>query len=574
MFVATVPNRSSPPAILIRESYREGDKVKSRTLANITKLPPNAIEAVRRTLAGEKLVCADDAFEIHRSRPHGHVAAVVGVMNKLGIPELLSTRKHPKRQLVLAMIAARILDPCSKLATAQRLDSDTLSSSLGEVLGVGGADTDDLYEALDWLYRGQSRIEKKLADRHLVEGDRVLWDVTPVPFESRTCELAAFGRSKKGGSQRQVNFGLLATAEGVPVAVEVFRGNTGDPDTVGSALDRLQKGFGLERVTMVGDRGMITDARIKEELRPRGVDWITALRAPTIRKLMKDDGPLQLSLFDQQDLAEIHFPDFPGERLIACRNPLLAADRARTREELLQVTERKLAKVQARTERERRPLRGEDAIGVEVGKVLGASKVAKHFRYRIMDDSFTFERDPASIEGEAALDGIYVIRTSVSAETLGAEEVVRAYKDLSEVEQAFRVMKGFALEVGPIRHRIEERVRAHVFLCMLAHYVRWHMEKALAPMLLTDHDPQGAEARRDSIVAPAQRSRAGERKVRSQRTDEGDPARSFDTLMEGLKTLTKNETRVHGTEVTFDKYTRPTPLQEKAFGLLGVSFRM
>ena len=575
MFVATVPNRSSPPAILIRESYREGGKVKSRTLANITKLPPNAIEAVRRTLAGERLVCADDAFEIHRSRPHGHVAAVVGTMYKLGLPELLSTRKHPKRQLVLAMIAARILDPCSKLATAQRLDSDTLSSSLGQVLGVGGADTDDLYDALDWLYRGQSRIERKLADRHLAEGERVLWDVTPVPFESRTCALAAFGRPKRGGpSQRQLLFGLLATAEGVPVAVEVFRGNTGDPDTVGPALDRLQESFGLERVTIVGDRGMITDARITEELRPRGVDWITALRAPTIRKLMKDGGPLQLSLFDEQDLAEIRFPDFPGERLVACRNPLLAEDRARTREELLQVTERKLGKVKARTERERQPLRGEDAIGVEVGKVLGASKVAKHFRYHITTDSFTFERDRRSIEAEAALDGIYVIRTNVPETELGAEAVVQAYKDLAEVEQAFRVMKGFALEVGPIRHRLDERVRAHVFLCMLAYYVRWHMEEALAPMLLTDHDPQGAEGRRDSIVAPARRSAAGERKVRRQRTAEGDPARSFDTLMEGLKTLTKNETRVHGTEVTFDKYTCPTPLQEKAFRLLGVSFRM
>lgn len=574
MFVATVPNRSSPPAILIRESYREGGKVKSRTLANITKLPPNAIEAVRRTLAGERLVPADDAFEILRSCPHGHVAAVVGTMNKLGLPELLSTRKHPKRQLVLAMVAARILDPCSKLATAQRLDSGTLSSSLGEVLGVGGADTDDLYDALDWLYRGQARIEKKLAARHLVEGDRVLWDVTPVAFESRTCELAAFGRSKKGGSRRQVNFGLLATPEGVPVAVEVFRGNTGDPGTVGSALDRLQEGFGLERITMVGDRGMITDARIAEELRPRGVDWITALRAPTIRKLMRDGGPLQLSLFDQQDLAEIRSPDFPGERLVACRNPLLAEDRARKREELLQATEQKLAKVQARTERERRPLRGEDEIGVAVGKVLGASKVAKHFRYRITDDAFTFERNPASVEGEAALDGIYVIRTSVSAERLGAEAVVQAYKDLAEVEQAFRVMKGFALEVGPIRHRLEERVRAHVFLCMLARYVRWHMEKALAPMLLTDHDPQGAEARRTSVVAPAQRSTAGERKVRRRRTDDGDPARSFATLMKDLMTLAKNETRVQGTEVAFDKYTQPTPLQEKAFGLLGVSYRM
>jgi hypothetical protein len=575
MYIDIVPNRSSPPAVLLREAWREGKRTRKRTVANLSSLPMGQVDLIRRVLKGEELIPADDAFEFLRARPHGHVAAVVGTMHKLGLPELLSTRKHPKRQLVLAMIAARILDPCSKLATAQRLDSDTLSSSLGEVLGVGGADTDDLYEALDWLYGGQSRIERKLAARHLAEGERVLWDATPVPFESRTCALAAFGRPKRGGrSQRQVLFGLLATRQGLPVAVEVFRGNTGDPDTVGPALDRLQEGFGLERVTMVGDRGMITDARIDEELRPRGVDWITALRAPTIKKLMKDDGPLQLSLFDQQDLAEIRSPDFPGERLVACRNPLLAEDRARTRQELLQVTEGKLAKVQARTRRKRRPLRGEDAIGVEVGKILGASKVAKHFRYRIATDSFIFERDPASIEGEAALDGIYVIRTNVPEAELGAEEVVQAYKDLSEVEQAFRVMKGFALEVGPIRHRLEERVRAHVFLCMLAHYVRWHMERALAPLLLTDHDPQGAEARRDSVVAPAQRSRAGERKVRRRRTDEGDPARSFDTLLEGLKTLTKNETRVQGTEVTFDKYTRPTPLQEKAFRLLGVSFRM
>jgi hypothetical protein len=574
MYVETIPNRGARPTVLIREAWREGKKIRRRTVGNITSLPERQIDQIRRTLKGEELVSSSEAFEFLRCRPHGHVAAVVGMMNKLGIPELLSTRKHAKRQLVLAMIAARILDPCSKLATAQRLDSGTLSSSLGEVLGVEGAEADDLYEALDWLHGGQRRIEKKLAGRHLAEGERVLWDVTPVPFESRRCGLAAFGRPKRGGkSQRQVLFGLLATPRGVPVAVEVFRGNTGDPDTVGSALDRLQEGFGLERVTVVGDRGMITDARIEEELRPRGVDWITALRAPTIRKLMKDGGPLQLSLFDQQDLAEIHSPDFPGERLIACRNPLLAEDRARTREELLEVTEQKLAKVQARTERERRPLRGEDAIGVEVGKVLGASKVAKHFRYRITEDSLVFERDRVSIETEAALDGIYVIRTNVSAETLGAKEVVRVYKDLSQVEQAFRVMKGFALEVGPIRHRLEERVRAHVFLCMLAHYVRWHMEKALAPLLLTDHDPQGAEARRDSVVAPAQRSRGAERKVRRRRTDEGDPARSFDTLMRGLMTLTKNETRLQGTEVTFDRYPVPTPLQKKAFKLLGVSYR-
>jgi hypothetical protein len=574
MYVETIPNRGSRPTVLVREAWRDGKRIRRRTVGNITALPEDQIEQIRRTLKGEQLVSSDDAFEIVRARPHGHVAAVVGTMLRLGMPELLSTRKHPKRQLVLAMIAARILDPSSKLATAQKLDCGTLSSSLSEVLDIRGVEADDLYEALDWLSQGQARIERKLAGRHLANGGRVLWDVTPVPFESHSCELAAFGRPKRGGrSQRQVLFGLLATPEGVPVAVEVFRGNTGDPDTVGSALDRLQGRFGLERVTMVGDRGMITDARIDEELRPRGVDWITALRAPTIRKLI-DDGPLQLSLFDEQGLVEIRSLDFPGERLVACRNPLLAADRTRKREELLQATEVKLAKVQARICSQRRALRGEDAIGVAVGKVLGASKVAKHFHYQITKGSFTFERDWVSIEREVALDGIYVIRTNVSEAVLGAEEVVHAYKGLSEVEQAFRVMKGFALEVGPIRHRLEKRVRAHVFLCMLARYVRWHMEKALTPLLLTDHDPKGGTARRDSIVAPARRSVAGERKVRSQKTDDGEPARSFKTLIRDLETLTKNETQLLGTAATFDKYARPTPLQEKAFELLKVSYRM
>jgi hypothetical protein len=575
MFVETIPNRGSRPTVLIREAWREGKQIRRRTIGNITSLPEDQIDQIRRTLKGELLVSTDDAFEIVRSRPHGHVAAVVGMMNRLGLPELLSTRRHRRRQLVLAMIAARIVEPCSKLATAQKLGTDTLSSSLGEVLGVEGADADDLYDALDWLYRGQGRIEKKLAARHLEEGQRVLWDVTKVPFESHTCELAAFGRpGKKTKSQLQVLFGLLGTPEGIPVAVEVFRGNTGDPDTVGPALDRVQNRFGLGRVVMVGDRGMITDRRIEDELRPRGVDWITALKAPTIKKLMKDDGPLQLSLFDERDLAEITHPDFPGERLVACRNPLLAEDRARTREALLQATEKKLRKVQAKPLRKRKPLRGEKEIGVEAGKELGASKVAKHFRYEITHDSFAFERNEASIEAEAALDGIYVIRTNVPSDELEAEEVVRAYKDLAELEKAFRVMKKFALEVGPIRHRLEERVRAHVFLCMLARYVRWHMERALAPLLLTDHDREGAEARRDSIVAPARRSRAGERKVRRQRTDDGDPARSLETLLQDLRTLTKNETRVQGTEATFHKYTQPTPLQEKAFDLLGVSYRM
>ena len=575
MFVETIPNRGSRPTVLIREAWREGKRIRRRTVANITSLPSEQIDQIRRTLKGEHLVSSEDAFEIVRSRPHGHVAAVVGTMNRLGLAEVLSTRKHRRRQLALAMIAARILEPCSKLATAQKLGSDTLSGSLGEVLGVEGADADELYEALDWLHRGQARIEKKLAERHLGEGERVLWDVTKVPFESRTCDLAAFGRpTSTTKSRRQVLFGLLGTAEGIPVAVEAFRGNTGDPDTVGPALDRVQQRFGLRRVVMVGDRGMITHARIEEELRPRGVEWITALRAPTIRKLMKGDGPLQLSLFDEQDLAEIKHPDYPGERLVACRNPLLAEDRARKREELLRATERKLAKVQEKIRRTRRPLRGEDDIGVEVGKVLGASKVAKHFRYEISHDAFTFERNAAAIEAEAALDGIYVIRTSVPSEDMEARAVVEAYKDLSKIEQSFRVMKSFALEVGPIRHRLEARVRAHVFLCMLARYVRWHMERALAPLLLTDHDPEGARVRRASVVAPAKRSEAGERKARRQRTDDGYPARSLKTLLEDLRTLTKNETRVPGAEATFHKYAQPTPLQEKAFDLLDLSFRM
>jgi len=456
MYIDRVPNRNSPPAILLRESYREGHRVRKRTLANLSALPEHAIHAVERSLKGERLVSTEDAFEIVRSLPHGHVAAVVGTMNRLGLPELLSTKRHRNRQLVLAMIAARILDPSSKLATAQRLGSGTLSSSLGQVLEVQGADADDLYGALDWLCRGQTRIEKKLADRHLREGDRVLWDATKLPFESLTCELAAFGRpDARRKSQRQVLFGLMATAEGIPVAVEVFAGNTGDPNTVGPALDRVQKRFGLNKVIMVGDRGMITDAQIKQELRPRGVGWITSLRAPTIRKLSKGGGPLQLSLFDEQDLAEVTHPDFPDERFVACRNPLLAEDRRRTRQALLAATEKKLAQVRARTQRVRSPLRGAKEIGVEVGKVLGASKVAKHFRYEITEDAFTFERDPASIEAEAALDGIYVIRTSVPAEVLEAEKVVQAYKDLSAVEQSFRVMKTSALQVGPIRHRLE-----------------------------------------------------------------------------------------------------------------------
>lgn len=575
MYIDIVPNRNSPPAVLLREGWREGGKVKKRTLANLSSLPMEQVQLLRRVLKGEELIPADEAFQILRSRPHGHVAAVLGTMKKLELAELLSTRSHRKRDLCLAMIVARILEPTSKLATARQLNGETLSSSLGEALGVEHADVDDLYEALDWLVRGQGRIEKKLAERHLDDGQLVLWDVTPVPFESRTSKLAAYGRprgSKK--SVRQLLFGLMTTREGLPVAVEVFAGNTGDPSTVSSALDRLQEGFGLKRVVMVGDRGMLTRARITTELKPRGIDWITSLRAPTIRKLMADDGPLQLSLFDEQDLAEITHPDFPGERLVCCRNPLLATDRARKRQELLDATEQKLEKVAAATRRQKRPLRGQDTIGVRVGKVLGASKVAKHFRYEITDDAFTFERDAKSIAAEAALDGIYVIRTSVGEDEMEAEEVVEAYKNLSRVEQAFRVSKDFALEVEPIRHRREDRIRAHVFLCMLAFYVRKHMEEALAPMLFVDHDPEAGQAERTSIVAPAVRSPAARRKVARKKDAEGRGLHSFRTLMKDLATLTKNTVEVEGTEIAFEQHAKPTKLQQRAFELLDVSYRL
>jgi len=570
MYIDTVPNRNSPPAVLLRESYREGGRTKKRTLGNLSALPPEAIEAVRATLRGEMLVPLEEAFQVVRSIPHGHVAAVVGTMRRLGLPALLSSRSHGQRNLALAMIAARILEPCSKLATARGLSDDELSSSLGEVLGVRGADADDLYEALDWLARSQSRIERKLAERHLAEGQLVLWDVTTVPFESRTCPLAVHGRPKKGVSERQVLFGLLTNSEGLPVAVEVFAGNTGDPATVSTALERVQENFGLTHVVVVGDRGMLTAARIEEDLEPRGLDWITSLRAPTIRKLWKE-GPLQLSLFDERDLAEISSPDFPGERLVACKNPLLAKERARKRRELLAATEEKLEVVARAARREKNPLSGRDKIGVRVGRILGRSKVAKHFRYEITDESFRFERDKDSIADEAALDGIYVLRTSVAAVRMAGEDVVRAYKNLSRIEQAFRISKDFALEVEPIRHRREDRVRAHVFLCMLALYVRLHMERSLAPILFTDHDPEGARARTSSIVAPAVRSSAALHKISRKRTEDGASVHSFRSLLSHLATLAKNTVRMGDTDVIFEQHTQPTELQAKAFELLNVS---
>lgn len=571
MYVAVVPNRSSPPAILLRESYREDGKVKNRTLANLSHWPAERIEGLRQLLRGAVRVGSpsegrlEESFEVVRSRPHGHVAAVVGTLRRVGLDTLLASRRSRQRELCVAMIAARILEPCSKLATARGFDPQTQLSTLGEVLGVEAADEDELYAAMDWLLPRQGRIEQQLAQRHLGEGTFVLYDVTSTYFEGRRCPLARLGHGRDGKKGKlQIVFGLLTDAAGCPVAVEVFEGNTGDPKTVASQVEKLRERFGLKRLVLVGDRGMLTAARIREDLKPaEGIEWVTALRGPAIRKLV-DGGTLQLSLFDEKDLAEIVSPDYPGERLIVCKNPLLAGERARKREELLQCTERDLGKIAAATRRRKKPLKGVETIALSVGKVLG--------RFKIQETSFRFERDEARIAREVALDGLYVIRTSVAPEALAAQEAVRTYKALALVERAFRSLKSVDLHVRPIHHRLADRVRSHVLLCMLAYYVEWHMRRALASMLFDEDDKAGAEIVRGSIVAPARRSPSAARKASSKRTDERAVVHSFQTLLKDLATVVKNHNRTRdASALSFDKITRPTPLQQRAFDLLGVS---
>jgi transposase len=579
MYVATVPNRKSPPAILLRESYRDGSKVKTRTLANLSHWPGAQIEALRAVLHGATSVAVlEEAFEVSRSLPHGHVAAVVGTMRKLGLGRLINAKSTREQQLCLAMIAARILHPSSKLALARQIDPQLRSSSLGQSLGLEEAvDEDELYEAMDWLLKRQGRIETTLARRHLSEGCLVLYDLTSTYFEGRRCPLARIGYSRDRKKNRpQIVFGLLTDAEGCPVAVEVFEGNTGDPATVASQVEKLRGRFGLGRVVLVGDRGMITSARIEQDLKPQpGLGWITSLRSPAIRKLV-EGGFLQMSLFDQRDLAEITSPEFPGERLIVCRNPLLAEERRRKREELLAATEKALEKVAQATRRSKNRLQGEGRIGLRVGRVLGRFKMSKHFLLTIEEHSFGYERDLGRIEQEAALDGLYVIRTSVPQAELSAEEVVRSYKRLSRVERAFRCLKTLDLKVRPIHHRLAKRVRAHVLICMLAYYVEYHMRRALAPLLFEDHDKPMADKLRRSVVAPAQRSPKALRKAHTKKTDEGSPVHSFHTLLEDLATVVKNQIKPKGLELDpFVKITNPTPLQQKAFDLLGVSpYRM
>jgi hypothetical protein len=576
MYVTVVPNRNSPPAVLLRETYRDGDKVKNRTLANLTKWKPEKIAALRAVLRDERLV-PGDGFEILRSLPHGHVAAALAVARRLGLdPRVTTATLMPSgarrtRLLALAMIIARLIDPAAKLATARGLDQATASHSLGAVLGLGSVVVDELYETLDWLLAQQPKIETKLARRHLGDGTLVLYDVTSTYLEGRCCPLAHFGHNRDGKSGKlQIVFGVLCARDGCPIAVEVFEGNTADPSTLKTQIAKLRRRFGLRRVVLVGDRGMITQARITEELQPAGLDWITALRAPAIQALATDDGPLQLSLFDERDLVEITSPDYPGERLVVCRNPALAEERRRKRDELLAATERDLLAIQTRVRRKRRPLTGTAKIGEAVGAVLNRRKVGKHFIRTITDDDFVFARDDAAIAAEARLDGVYVLRTSVPQADLDAAATVRSYKALSTVERAFRSIKTVDLEVRPVFHWNADRVRAHVFLCLLAYHLEWHMRQPLAPILFDDHDRAAAEAQRRSPVSKARVSPAAARKAATKRTDDGYPVHSFRTLLTDLATLTRNTVRF-GKDLCTTILATPTPFQQHVFDLLGTS---
>ncbi len=648
MYIATVPNRNSPPAILLRESYREQGKIKTRTLANLSMLPPQAVEVLRRTLKGEELVSAEDAFEIIEggSRFHGHIAAVLTSMKRLGFFELIASRRSDERDLVVGMVVARILEPQSKLATPLWWANTTLP----ETLGIGDADEDDLYDAMDWLLERQDTIEKKLAARHLDNDGLALYDLTSSYFEGVSCPLAELGHNRDGKKGKlQVNYGLLTNQRGIPLSVSVFEGNTSDPKTLLPQVTKVQKQFGIERFVLVGDRGMLTQKQIDAIDDIEGVDWIGALRPEAIKKLI-NGGVIQMELFDERNLFEVEHPDFPGERLMACRNPELAHRRASKRKSLLEATTRELDKVRAMVQRGRLhgrelidarvrdilkgykirqhyhieiredgfdyrcdekaliaeveaggrgnpakrlarnkdhmeaiakkfdklrnrieggQLQGQDEIGVRVGKVLNKYKVGKHFRLDIRDDAFDFEIDQDKVDAEAALDGIYVVRTSLPDTRMDADQTVRSYKLLSNVERAFRCFKTVDLMVRPIRHRLENRVRAHIFLCMLAYYVQWHMMEAWRPMLYADEDQQAKDSR--DPVAPAKRSDEAMEKVHTKQLPDGSRVHSLRSLFNHLSAIVRNTCRCLNTrsnKAVFTMDTNPDATQKKALDLL------
>ena len=573
MYIEAVPNRSSPPAILLRESYRVGRKIKKRTLLNLSSWSPALIEGLRGVLkGGTVLPPGEEAITIKRSLPHGHVAAVLGTVRRIGLDRLLGPAGNRCRDLVIAMIVARLIAPVSKLATAKALDPATAASSLGLVLRLEQVDEDELYTALDWLLERQPQIEAALAKRHLSNGTLVLYDVSSSYFEGRCCELAQRGHNRDGKPGKlQIVYGLLCAPDGCPVAIEVFAGNTGDPLTLAAQITKIKQRFALSHVVLVGDRGMITQARIEHDIKPAGLDWITALRAPQIRALLAA-GAFQLSLFDERDLASITVDDYPGERLIVCRNPDLARARRCKREELLAATERELTAIRNAVRRANKPLRGTAKIALKIGAAVGKYKMAKHFALTIADTDFAFARKHAEIEAEAHLDGIYVIRTNVPAKALDDSGSVRAYKNLAQVEHAIRSIKTVDLHIRPIFHWAAPRVRAHVCLCMLAYHVEWHTRQRLAPMLYDDADKDLAEALRSSVVAKAQRSPSALAKQTSGITPDGLPVHSFQSLLADLATLAKNTVvTALNPDHEFILHTRPTALQQKAFDLLGVN---
>jgi Transposase DDE domain len=561
MHVSTTTRRSGEneyTATLLRRSYREDGKVRKETLANLSHLPPEAIDAIRRVLAGETLVGAQDAFEIERSLPAGHVNAALAMARRLELPKLLDRSASRQRDLCMAMILGRVISPGSKLETVRTLGQSTLASELG----VESADEDDMYLAMDWLLERQTRIEDRLAARHLRDGEMVLYDVSSSYFEGRTCPLAKRGYSRDGKpGLAQIIYGLLCDSDGRPVAVEVFTGELHDDKTLPSQVTKLQDRFNLSRIVVVADRGMITKANIELLSTTDGVDWITALKAPTIKKLARS-GIFQPSLFDEQNLGEItDVAEFPGERLIVCRNPLVGAQRARKREELLAATETDLAAIAHRVDHG--TLQGADLIGLAVGPALKRYRMKKHFQIAITDTTFTYTRDTAAITAEAALDGFYILRTSLTQADLDAGDVVRAYKNLEQAERAFGSIKGPDLQIRPIHHHLQDRVRAHVLICMLAYYLTWHLKAAWKPLLFTDeHRPVSPDP-----VAKAVRSPAAQQKAQTKRTATGEPAHSYRTLLAELSTQTRNTTRLHGHTSTFEKLTQPTPLQAQALEL-------
>jgi transposase len=565
MYIDIVPNRNSRPAVLLREAWREGKRIRKRTIANLTEWPPDKIEALRRLLKGDKLLAVDDAFAIERSLPHGHVRAVLETINRLGLDKLISSRRCRERDLVIAMIVEQLIHPCSKLATTRLWHSTTLS----EELSVADADADELYAALDWLWSRQDAVEKNLASRHLGEGSTVLYDVSSSYYEGRTCSLARYGhnRDRKKGKPIIV-YGVMTDGEGRPIAVQVYPGNTNDSKTVPDQVEKLRERFGLTEILLVGDRGMLTRTQIAHLREHPGLGWISALRSTEIRDLA-ERADLQMSLFDQQNLAEIQSSEYPGERLIACLNPYLAEERRRKREDLLAATERDLTRISGAVRRRTAKPLDRTAIALKVGKVIQRYKMAKHFLLEIGDGEFRWQRNEESIQREAALDGIYVLRTSVPAEKLSAADTVRRYKSLSQVERLFRSLKSIDLRVRPIRHHREERVRAHILLCMLAYYVEWHMRRALAPLLYDDETIPDDRWQRDP-VAPAEISAGAKSKKAKKTTEEGEPLHSFRTLLQELGTCCRNRCRVASDTggSTFDRLSDLTPLQERAFELL------